>query len=167
MDFLTLAQSRRSVRHYTSQPVEQEKLRQILKAAQAAPTACNLQPQRLLVIQSSQGMEKLAKACRPHGAPMAIIVCADRDNVWQRSFDGATTLEVDASIVTDHMMLQAASLGLGSCWLCWFDPQILRQEFSIPHHLVPVNILVLGYPEQQPAPTPRKPLEETVWYETF
>lgn len=175
MEFLSLAKKRYSVRAYTGQKVEKEKLALILQAAQAAPTGANRQPQRLIVVQSAEGLAKISKAANVYGAPIAIIVCSDTSTVWTRPFDGKQLTDVDASIVTDHMMLQAADLGLGSVWVCYFKPDILREEFCIPSNLEPVNILAIGYADtcREPVQPPerhskmRKPLNETVFYETL
>ena len=126
MDFLTLAKKRCSVRQYQDKPVEQEKLDLILSAGRVAPTAANKQPQRIVVIQSAEGLEKLKKAANVYGAPLAMIVCADHQSSWKRPFDGKDAADIDATIVTTHMMLQAAGLGLGSIWVCFFDP-IVRE----------------------------------------
>lgn len=112
MDFLALAKKRYACRKYLDRKVEPEKLQQILEAGRVAPTGANRQPQRLVVIQSKEGMERLARCTRDFGAPLAIIVCADTDEVWTRKYDGKKIGDIDASIVTDHMMLCAASLGL-------------------------------------------------------
>ena len=80
MEFLELAKKRYSVREYTDRQVEKEKLDQILRAAQAAPTACNRQPVHLLVVQSLEGLEKIGKAANLHGAPMAVLVCGAKAN---------------------------------------------------------------------------------------
>ena len=172
MDFLTLAKKRCSIRAYAERPVEQEKIEKILEAGRAAPTACNNQPQKILVIQSKEGLEKLAKASRVFGAPLFFAVCADHTQTRKRSYDGKDSADVDAAIVTSHMMLQAAELGLGSVWICSFKPDILRAEFAIPPELEPVNLLAVGYaagewksPERHDAE--RKPLTETVVYESF
>ena len=65
---------------------------------------------------------------------LAIIVCADHDKAWTRAFDGKKTTDIDASILTDHMMLQAQELGLGTVWICKFDPEIIREGFKLPDH---------------------------------
>ena len=114
MDFISLAKKRCSVRKYTEQKVEPEKLEKILEAAHVAPTAANLQPVRIIAVQSEAGLERLGKAANIYGAPLALIVCADRSKAWLRPFDHKQTGDIDASILTDHMMLAAASLGLGS-----------------------------------------------------
>ena len=170
MDFLSIVKKRCSVRSYTKQPVEAEKLEKLLDAAHAAPTAANLQPVRLLVVQSGEGLARIGKAANIYGAPLAIIVCADHDRAWVRPFDQKQTSDIDASILTDHMMLQAAELGLGSVWICYFRPDILREEFDLPANLEPVNILAVGYSAEGPGDvsrfdTRRIPISQLVSYE--
>lgn len=172
MGFLELAKKRYSVREYEKRAVEREKLMQILEAGRVAPTAANGQPQKLLVIESEEGFSKLEKGAKRFGAPCAIIVCGDKEQVWVRNYDGHNTIEVDTSIVTDHMMLAATELGLGSLWMTWFDPAVISKEFKLPPNLVPVNILLIGYANGKTASperheTMRKPLEETVFFETL
>lgn len=172
MDFLDLAKKRYSVRNYKNKEVEKEKLLSILEAARIAPTAANSQPQRLLVIKEMGGLEKLKKCCKTYNAPLAIIVCSDHSVTWKRPFDGKDTADIDASIITDHMMLASTKQGLGSVWVCYFDPSIIRKEFNIPENFEPINILLIGYaagPEESPDrhTTKRKPLSATVFYETF
>ena len=151
MDFMELAKRRCSVRAYEDRKVEPEKLERILEAARIAPTAKNLQPVKLLAVQSGEGLEKVGKAANIYGAPLAIIVCADHQRAWTRPFDGKCSTDIDASILTDHMMLEATELGLGSVWICFFKPDVLREEFSLPEHLEPVNILAVGYASGTPA----------------
>ena len=128
MSFLELAKRRYSVRSYTPQKVEEEKLDKILQAAHAAPTAANLQPVHLIVVQSEEGLAKISKAADIYGAPLAVIVCADHNKAWVRPFDQKQTGDIDTSILTDHMMLQATELGLGSVWVCYFKPDVLSKE---------------------------------------
>lgn len=170
MDFLSIAKTRYSVRSYTEKKVEKEKLDKILEAAHVAPTAANLQPVRLLVIQEDNGLEKISKAANIYKAPLAIIICSDHSKAWKRPFDGKQTVDIDASIVTDHMMLEAAELGLGTVWICYFKPDVIRNEFHLPENLEPVNILAIGYSNERPADaerhsTQRIPLAELVSYE--
>ncbi|MEW6423305.1 MAG: nitroreductase family protein [Bacillota bacterium] len=172
MSFLELAKRRYSVRKYEARQVEEEKLMKILEAGRVAPTAVNYQPQRLIVVREKAGLEKLKKAANVYDAPLAIIVCADHNSAWKRPFDNKSTVDIDASIVTDHMMLQATELGLGTVWICYFKPDVLRKEFNIPDNVEPVNILAIGYAAgESPSPdrhdSARKPLKDTVFYETF
>lgn len=146
MEFYEMIRRRRSVRKYAPTAVEPEKLQKILEAAHVAPTAANRQPVRLILVQSECEREKLGECANIYKAPLAVIVCADRERAWKRPYDGKVTTDIDASILTDHMMLQAAELGLGSVWICYFDPEQLRKSFQIPENLEPVNILAIGYP---------------------
>lgn len=116
MDFITIAKQRMSVRNYKKTKVEPEKLEKILEAAHVAPTAANLQPVHLIAVQSEEGLAKIGKAASIYEAPLAIIVCADHNKAWVRPFDQKQTGDIDASILTDHMMLQATELGLGTVW---------------------------------------------------
>ena len=170
MNFQELIAKRFSVRKYTERKVEPEKLQAILEAARLAPTACNYQPFKVLVIQSESGMEKLKKASKTYDAPLALVVCTDHSACWKRPRDQRSTADIDASIVTDHMMLQAAELGLGTVWICNFDLEVLRREFDVPAELEPVNILIAGYPTDD-APNPRhfmrKNTDEFTINETF
>lgn len=170
MSFLDIAKSRYSVRKYNSRKVEREKLEKILSAAHAAPTAANLQPVRLIVVQEAEGLNKIGKAANIYGAPLAVIVCSDHAKAWVRPFDKKQTADIDASIITDHMMLEAAELGLGTLWVCYFKPDVIRQEFRLPDTLEPINILAVGYSDESPADperhsTQRIPLSELVHYE--
>lgn len=172
MDFLEIAKKRYSVRNYTEQKVEKEKLDKIMSAAHAAPTAANLQPIRIIVVQSGEGLEKIGKAANLYGAPLALIVCASHDKAWTRPFDKKKTTDIDASILTDHMMLETAALGLGSVWICYFKPDVIKNEFDLPNELEPINILAVGYPDGKPADperheTQRIPFSELVRYERF
>ena len=171
MDFISIAKQRQSVRSYKDQKVEPEKLEQILEAAHVAPTAANLQPVHLIAVQSEEGLAKVSKAAGIYGAPLAIIVCADHNKAWVRPFDQKQTGDIDASILTDHMMLQATELGLGSVWICYFKPDVIRKEFGLPDNLEPVNILAVGYSDEEAADPERHsqtriPVEELVSYET-
>lgn len=170
MDFIKIAKQRHSVRGYKNQKVEPEKLERILEAAHVAPTAANLQPVHLIIVQSEEGLAKISRAAGIYNAPLAIIVCADHNKAWVRPFDQKQTGDIDASILTDHMMLQATELGLGTVWVCYFKPDILRKEFELPDHLEPINILVIGYANDKPADTnrfdtQRIPISQLVSYE--
>ena len=146
MEFLKLAESRFSVRNFKAQKIEPEKLDLILEAGRIAPTAANIQPVKVLVIQSDENLAKIGKAANVYNAPLALIVCADRSSAWVRPFDKMQTTDIDATVVTDHMMLEAADLGLGSVWVCYFKPDVLKKEFDLPENLEPINILAVGYP---------------------
>ena len=172
MDFIALAQKRYSVRKFSDKPVEKEKLDLILKAAQIAPTACNNQPQRILVIESDEAVKKLKSCTKCHfDAPMALLICYDKEKSWKREYDNDDSGTTDASIVTTQMMLQAAEIGLGTTWVGYFDPKAIRQQFNLPANHVPIALLPLGYPAEDSKPNPlhdkREELEKTVFYNSF
>lgn len=153
--FLELAKSRHSVRSYKDREVEDEKLNIILEAGRIAPTAANLQPCSFLILNKKESLKKLQKACDMHGAPLAIVVSADEELSWSRPFDDERMGQIDASIITAHMMLCAQDLGLSSCWITFFNTAILRKEFNIPAKLKPVNVLVIGYSNEDTRPANR------------
>lgn len=172
MDFLALAKKRFACRKFHDREVEPVKLDLILQAGRVAPTGANRQPQRVLVVRSKEGRERLARCTRDFGAPCALVVCADRSEAWTRQYDDKTITDIDATIVTDHMMLCATSLGLDTLWVCMFRPEAVREEFALPEHFEPVNILLIGYGDCLPADPERhelmrKPIGETVFYEHF
>lgn len=167
MDFIKLAEERFSVRKFSDRQVEQEKLDVILRAGQVAPTACNNQPQRVYVLQSHEALEKLQKCKMSHfGETLAILICVDTKACWKREYDGKTSGDIDAAIVTTHMMLAAQELGIGSTWVMHFIPEAIRAEFEIPDHEEPVSLLVMGYAAADAKPsvlhTQKKSLKETV-----
>lgn len=172
MDFMDLAKKRYSVRNYQDREVEEEKLLKILEAGRVAPTAANFQPHHLLVIREKEGLEKLKHSANIFEAPLAIIICGDMSEVWKRPYDGKHVLDIDTSIVTDHMMLEATELGLGTIWVCYMKPDVIKRDFNLPNHLEPINILGIGYGAGEPASPDRhsktrKSLNEIITYETF
>ena len=172
MDFLELAEKRYSVRKFTGVPVRDEDMERILRAGQLAPTACNKQPQRILVINSPEGREKLYRCTVSHfNAPTALIVCYDKRDCWVRDYDGKPSGEIDASIAATHMMLEAANIGVGVTWVMYFIPEAVRVEFELPEEFEPVAMLVMGYPAPDAKPYPghtqSRPIGETVFHEKF
>jgi len=156
MSFQELIRERFSARSYEPRPVEQEKVDTILEAARVAPTAANKQPRRIRVVRDPAELAKIDECTRSrNGAPLVFLVCWDTEVAWQRQQDGARSGEVDAGIVTTHMMLQAQELGLGTVWVMAFDPVKLRDLFAIPDNLVPIALLPAGYITADCKPSPR------------
>lgn len=172
MSFNDLAAKRYSVRNFSTQEVEKEKLEYVLKAGQLAPTAGNLQPWRVLVIEDRQARTKLRDCTECHfNAPVALLVCGSKEDAWDRPYDSKNSGDIDCSVVTTQMMLAAVDIGLGTTWVMHFDPVKMREVFNIPASLEPVALLPMGYPAPEAAPNPmhsdRKPLDQTVVYNTF
>ncbi len=169
MEYTDLIQKRYSVRKFTEKKVSRKHIDAILAAGHVAPTGCNNQPQRIYVIESEAGIEKLKTCTKCHfGAKTAMLVCYNKEEVWRRKYDGKSCGVADASIVTTHMMLAAANIGVGSTWVMHFDPAATVKEFELPENIVPVALLVLGYPAEDAEPLPLhtayRPQAETVIY---
>lgn len=169
MDFQELCVARYSVRAYRPDPVEEDKLAQVLEAARLAPTAANRQAFRLIVVHT-KGREGALRRIYNRGwfvqAPLVIFACALPAEGWERS-DGANYARVDTTIAMDHLILAAADLGLGTCWVGAFDPKATREVLGLPEGADPLFATPLGYPAEAPAEKERKPLEELVSYERW
>ncbi len=153
MEFLKLAEERYSVRKFKNESVAKDVIDKIIKAGHLAPPACNYQPQRIMVIQSEEALTKLKDCTRCHfDAPLAMLICYNKDECWKRKYDGENSGFVDASIVTTHMMMEATELGIGTTWVMHFNPEKMVEAFLIPESLVPVALLVMGYPADDAAP---------------
>jgi nitroreductase len=164
VEFVELMQQRYSVRAYRSDPIEEGKLQQVLEAARLAPTAANRQPFRLLVIHTEGRQDELRRVYEREWflqAPLIIGICTVPSEAWSR-VDGKNYADVDAAIAMDHLILAAANLGLGTCWIGAFDPAAARQVLGLPKEVEPLAFTPLGYPADQPRPKQRKPLSDLV-----
>ena len=169
MEVLQLSEARYSLRKFSDRPVEAEKLAAILEAGRNAPTAHNLQPQRIFVLRSPEALEKADACTAAHFHPPVILVVAyDPEAAWKRETDGKNHGEIDASIAATQMMLEAADLGLGTTYVGMFEPEKLLAAFPEMAGLCPIAMLPLGYPAEGAHPSrlhaDRKPLEELVKY---
>ena len=167
MELEKVMEERFSVRSFSTKKVEKEKIDKILHYGNLAPTAKNKQPQRIYVVESSEGLEKIDRIskCR-YNAQTVLIVCSNMDEIYVNdSFD---TADIDASIVTTHMMLEAYNLGVDSIWIDLFDHIKIKEEFNIPENYKPVVIMPLGYREEGVEPsimhTTKKDISEIVTY---
>ena len=156
MSFMELSKARYSVRSFQTTPVEKEKLDLILEAGRIAPTACNNQPQKIYVAKSEDARAKLASVCRcTFGAPVILVVCYDRTRDWKNKLmPGYESGETDAAIVCTHMMLQAADLGIGSCWVGYFNAQEVAEVLGLPENLTVSALLPIGYAAEDAKPAP-------------
>ncbi len=169
MEFTQLIKARYSVRAYKPDAVSEKDLQEVLTAAQLAPTACNKQPFQILVIHTRGREDELRRIYPRHWftqAPLIIGICAELDKGWRRR-DGKNYSEIDATIAMDHLILAAADLGLGTCWVAAFDPEAARQVLNIPKSVEPIAFTPLGYPADHPAVKQRLPLEALVRYEKW
>jgi nitroreductase len=170
MSFLDLARSRRAIRAYKLDPVPEEQLLQVLEAARVAPSACNNQPWHFIILRDSARREAMKAAYDRAwlwSAPVVIAACADTTACWRRGQDGKLSADIDVAIAMDHLTLCARELGLGTCWVCAFDPVAARRVLELPDHVQPIALTPLGYPAEEGRPLQRKPLEEIVCWESW
>lgn len=166
MDFQDVVSSRRSVRAYKADAVEPEKLNAVLQAAQAAPTACNLQPWRIVVLSTAGREADLLRAYRGPWlaqAPLVLCFAALTDKAWKRR-DGKNYADVDTTIAADHAILAAQAQGLGTCWVAAFDTLAVKDVFHLEQGWEPVVITPLGYADEEPEARPRQELADLVRY---
>lgn len=193
MDFMEISKKRRTVRKFAQRPVEAEKVEKILEAGRWSPTAVNAQPQRILVLDTPESLSKVREFCsfgydkkyvdlaeecddKEHGkinlyygAPLVLFVAYDRDACWKHPQSGKSSGATNATIVATHMMLEAASIGLGTVWISFFDEGKAKELLRLPESWQPVCMLYVGYPAEDFTPNThlgghRKPLEETCFY---
>ena len=165
MSFQELVKNRRSVRGYKPDAVKQEDLELILEAARLAPTTANKQAFKIVVLETKGHEEALARIYhRPWfvEGPYVLGVLAETDKAWVRK-DGKNHANIDGAIVMDHIVLQAAELGLGTCWICNFDDEATRQLLNLPPEIDPVAFTPLGYPADEASAKKRKSLEDLLW----
>ncbi len=172
MDFTKLITERYSVRSFKPCHLPQNVIDTIIEAGHKAPTGCNYQPQRILVLNTDDSINKLSKCTKClFGAPTAMLICHNKAESWKRPYDGALSSPVDAAIVTTHMMLAAHNEGVGCCWVMHFDPAAVKEAFKLPEDVEPTALLVMGYPSEDAKPLEMhfkyRPLDEVVYYDSF
>ncbi len=174
MDLYQALNERRSVRKYTNDPVEPEKLARILEAARVAPSWKNLQCWKFIVVKDPERKKQLAEslpetnpARRAIGetAPVVIVLCADPEASGLQ--DGKEYYLLDAGLAMQQLILAAHAEGLGTCWVALFDEGKARPACAVPGEFRIVAITPLGVPEKQPGEKPRKELGEIVYSETW
>ncbi len=169
MDFLTLAKERYSVRKFDGRPLDAADIDKILEAGILAPTAKNIQPHRIIVVQSEEGIAKINE-CSPciYGSKTVFIICYDKSECWCAGDGARNSGEIDSTIVATQMMLEATDIGAGTTMLLRYDRDMLRKAFALPENLVDVCLLTAGYPaadaEPSPRHTERKSKDEIVSY---
>ena len=173
MDLFEVIRDRRSIRKYQDQPVEAEKLTAVLEAARLAPSWKNLQCWRFLVLRQAERKAAMLDCFVEENpgrkalvqAPVVIVVCADPQQSAVE--EGKEYYLADAAIAFEHICLAAQALGLGTCWIGWFDEARLKQTLGIPAGMRVLGVTPLGYPDQAPNPRPRKDLSEIAFFEEW
>ena len=163
--------TRTSIRDYEARPVEKEKVEKMLRAAMAAPTAMNKQPWHFVVVEQRSVLDSLA-GVNPYAkmllkAPLAIVVCGDMDKVIEGG--GRDFWIQDASAATENLLLAAHAMGLGAVWTGAYPSEerskAISATLSLPDNLVPLNMIVIGYPAEHPQPKD-KFMEENITFKS-
>ncbi len=167
MDVIQAINHRYSVRSYKTDPVEDQKLLMVLNAARMAPSANNRQPYQIIVVHTPHHEDELLTIYAKDWfvrAPIILCLCGDAGQAWVRD-DGRQYLYVDVAIAADHIVLAAASLGLGTCLIASFDEMNARRILALPDQVEPILFTPLGYPADIPVAKERKSLADLVRYE--
>jgi len=154
VEFSKVIASRRAIRAYKSIPVEEEKLQKLYKALQLAPSGNNRQPFKFIFVKDEEKRKLIAeKACSQEfvrQAPILMVACCEKGESF------------NAAIAVDHMILAATDEGLGTCWVAWFEKDVIREILDIPSDYDIPIIVPIGYPDENPDARPRKPISEIV-----
>ena len=168
MNFLDLVHERYSVRKFKSDMIEDAKLQAILEAGRVAPTACNMQPQKIYVVKSEENRKKLSAVCRfTFDAPVVLVIAYDKDRDWKnKRIPGYSSGETDAAIVCTHMMLAAWEQGIGSCWVGAFSNEAIEEALALPENIRVTAMLPIGYAAEDATPaefhTTRRDFDDTI-----
>jgi nitroreductase len=175
--FQQLVKGRRSIRRYLEKPVEREKILTCIEAARLAPSADNVQPWRFLIIDDPDLKDQFAKEVFSGiyfvtkfaaKAPVIIVILARLDIIANRIGKQIQNIHyyyIDSGIAGEHIVLQAEELGLGTCWIGWFNPRKARRFLKIPRKYKIVSLMAMGYYEKKPSrEKKRRKLEEIAWF---
>lgn len=180
MDFIDLASKRQSVRKYLSTPVEPEKIVKCIEAARLAPSACNSQPWKAIVIEDALLKEKVAQETHNsvikfnkfvHSAPVIIAMVMEKPNISASIGSKIKDIDyahIDLGIATEHICLKASELNLATCILGWFNEQPIKKLLNIPMDKKIGLLIALGYPEDTLIrKKTRRPIEEVYSYNKY
>lgn len=169
MEFSEVIKTRYSCKKFSGRQIEESQLNSILEAGRLAPTAKNFQEQHIYVVQSEKYLSKIDEVtpCR-YGASTVLVVAYDKNNVFTYPGGKRDSGAEDASIVATHLMLAATNAGVDSCWINFFDPEIIAEKLGLPENEEVLMLLDLGFAAEGSGPLPphsqRKELSETVSY---
>jgi len=169
MEYTKLISSRESVRNYDpDRPLSKEILEKILDAGRLAPSACNNQPWKFLVVSSPGMLEKVKASYRRDwlkDAPHILVIIGLKDKAWRRTYDGYNSIETDVAIALTHIILAAENESVGTCWIEAYDPKVLREALKVDENQLIFGITPLGYPKtgyKKASIKTRKSLEEII-----
>ncbi len=181
MALLDLLKHRKSVRHFVDRPVEREKIMMCLEAARLAPSACNSQPWKFIVVDDRQLKNKLCDAafsgiysmnsfCKM--APVIVVIISEKSNFSARiggMFRGTKYYLIDIGIAVEHFILEAEDLGLGTCWIGWFNEQAVKPILNIPQQKKIDIVIALGYYDSEKVSSEhgREPIDKIASFNSY
>jgi nitroreductase len=178
MDIFETIRQRRCIRSYTEEEVTEEEIKTLLEAAIRAPSACNRQTWRFVIVRKPETIEAFYRAASystQHQtfikkAPVVIVVCADlgpyKRTPYRERGESLFVLQ-DTSAAIENLLLAACALNLGACWVGLIDEEIIKQTLHVPEGIRPVALIPIGHTKSKAKPTKRKPLEDVVYHESF
>jgi nitroreductase len=167
MHFNLLLKERYSVRSYKQAKVSKALITQVLEAGRMAPSASNKQPWYFISICEGEQLDKIKSVYTRDWfakAPQYIVICGDHNTSWKRSYDSKDHCDIDISIAVDHMTLRATELGLGTCWVCHFDKELVSEIIELPEGVEPIAILPIGYPATTDVPLKSRKSPDKVFF---
>jgi nitroreductase len=176
---LDLIVSRQSDRKYSKKPVEKEKLERIIEAGRMAPSACNAQPWKFVIVDDPGLIDRLAEAASAkivnmntflHQAPVLIVIVRENPNFSSKvggTIKNKDYSHIDIGIATENICIQATAEGIGSCIIGWFDEKLVRKILHIPSEKRVYLIISLGYSLSEKREKKRKPREITVSFNKY
>ena len=168
---MELIETRRSIRSYKDQEIEEDKLNYVLQAFRKAPSAKNLQPWKLVVIKNKKILKDIAIACNNQTfmeeAPVIIAACAKEEEAYGTMGGYMNSYPIDIAIALEHLILAATEKGLGTCWIGAFKEQLVKDILGVPENVRVVALTPLGYPAREASVRGRKPLTEIISYDKY
>ncbi len=164
MEFYEVLKTRRSIRAYKPDAVPENALRNIAEAVNQAPTACNRQPFKLLLVRDPEMRKTICANCKFEfltQAPVIAVMLTNESESWTR-FEGNPAADIDASIAMEHLVLSAAAEGLGTCWICAFSRPQMNEALKIKAPWSAFALSPIGFANGEPRPFTRKPVSEIV-----
>ena len=166
---LEAIKKRQGVRNYQDKEITEGVLQQILEAGRLAPSASNKQCWKFIVVKDEDLRKKMVPACKSQKfvGKAPVVIAGYATNTGDVMACGEHSYSIDLAIALDHMSLEAASLGLGTCWLGAFYQEQVKEILNVPEDVRIVSLLTLGYPKELGPKTGRKPLSEIVCYDKY
>lgn len=169
MEFMDVVKKRISIRKFKDTPVEKEKIDTLIDLMRIAPSASNRQEWKFVAVSDPEQLAKMRVACESRGPAMTapVIFCICATEYKENNDSGYNRGTIDASIATTYLHLATYDMGLGSCWVGSFDPDMATEIIGCPEGTRVVTVVPVGYPDEDPAPRSRKSFEEVAVYDKF